>query len=127
MDSYKSLASVNPQPWIDHFKKSIDRSCSWSPSTRPKAVLIDSKHSRSASSVGDDLPIEVVEPIEQNTARAKAELLNDVWNEQKQSHPGGHKGQKSSSVRKASMITKSTKALFTQQGNKTKKRKTIDS
>ena len=70
-ERYKSLAAMKPEPWIDHFKKTVGQSSQWS--RQPRPVVIDRKAKDSTKANSNDLPLTVVSPLEQYNEMAAAE------------------------------------------------------
>lgn len=74
---YKSLAAMDPAPWIEHFKKTAGETKILS--SRPSPVLL-SKKQKGKSSGGmeaqgnDTLPLTIVSPVGQSIEMAKADL-----------------------------------------------------
>ena len=77
-ERYKSLAAMNADPWIEHFKKTAGDTSVLS--TRPRPVVIQKPRntgSGSGSDSGkdnDSLPLTIVSPVGQSNEMAEADL-----------------------------------------------------
>lgn len=70
---YKSLATVNPDMWVEHFKQTVGKPFRWG-SDNEMAVL--KKKSGGTATSSKDLPLNVVSPVEQFANMAKAEAAD---------------------------------------------------
>lgn len=95
MDSqFKSTAVMNPQPWIEHFKRSVGKPIPWG--KRSNLVLLKSSSPSGDRTVGaSNLTLNVVSPTEQFTEMAKAHIDKNTPKYDAHSvasHSGGGKG-----------------------------------
>ena len=75
-ERYKSLAAMNAEPWIEHFKKTAGHTSILS--TRPRPVVIKKQRNgdkgSSSGKDNDSLPLTIVSPIGQSNEMAEADL-----------------------------------------------------
>lgn len=71
---YKSLAAMDPLPWIEHFKKTAGATTMLS--TRPLPVVIEKRRVTdvNGSKVNESLPLTIVSPVGQSNEMAEADL-----------------------------------------------------
>ena len=71
---YKSLAAMDPSPWIEHFKKTAGTTAILS--TRPLPVVIEKRRLTdvNGSKVNESLPLTIVSPVGQSNEMAEADL-----------------------------------------------------
>lgn len=88
--AYRSAKTVNVAPWIEHFKQqAAGTNLSHTQKTTygrsgSRLVVVGTSKTEKAN---DQLPIEVVEPIQQETQQARAELVQDIKDSsQKKTH-----------------------------------------
>lgn len=73
MDSeYRSVVSVRPDAWLEHFKQSVGKPYLWGQD--PSLVVMKNKAGTRPAEVKKEMPLNVVSPIEQYGEMAKAEL-----------------------------------------------------
>jgi hypothetical protein len=75
--NFKSLAAVKPDAWVQYFRNNVGRTTTWSQS--PRLVVIKKERggrpaADSTGSAREELPLNVVSPVEKYTSMAKAEM-----------------------------------------------------
>lgn len=114
MDSqFKSMATVNPDAWVEHFKRSIGKPFMWG--SEPKLVLLKNKtgNATATASSHKEMPLNVVSPVEQYANMAKADADKGVPKYTNPSVPSvksGGEGKKKKRSRKRKKHSKSGKS-----------------
>ena len=75
-DKYRSLAVMKAAPWITHFKNSVGKSSSWTSGNR--VIVIKGNKVGSGPEAKQNMPLNVVSPVEQYSQMAKAEMSADA-------------------------------------------------
>lgn len=72
-EGYRSLETVNPDAWVQHFKNSVGKPSLWY--TDPQLVLLKSNNNKNVNANSSkQLPITVVSPAEQYDNMAQASV-----------------------------------------------------
>lgn len=71
-DKYRSLAVMKAAPWISHFKNSVGKPSNWSLGNR--VIVIKGSKVGSGPEAKQNMPLNVVSPVEQYSQMAKAEM-----------------------------------------------------
>jgi hypothetical protein len=75
-EGYRSVNAMKPEPWIEHFRSTVGKSSTWS--EKPRPIFLKQNRKNSGGDSARNLPLTVVSPIEQSTAMATAELINNT-------------------------------------------------
>ena len=60
---YKSLETVTPQAWVEHFKSTVGKTSLWN--EKPKMVVLRHPTGAKKPLSSDSLPLNIVSPVEQ--------------------------------------------------------------